>query len=235
MPLILLASAGGLYLLLTLLAVFVKGATVMMLVMGGLMVVVGQIWFMYLARQEDPTVYLMVRFVPFYSTYYFFTRIHETYKPFIAGATGTLFLITALIIGLVRSDFKDRHEPGRFDDERPAVQNLTPAERDRLAEDLLRRADKAEARAWLAGGRGRGVLGFERAEATHHIQALYDRGAREVLVADIDATDPSAAFAQRVVVLLPEDVNRRLAVFTYVRQVLDVNEIDAGQKHLVLD
>jgi hypothetical protein len=231
--LILLAAAGGLYLVLTLVAVFVTAGTNLMLILGCILIVVGQIWFIYIARQEDTMVYLMVRFLPFYSIYYFFTRIHLTYKPFLAEAAGTLFLITGLVIGLVRGDFMDRHHPGWHDP--PALQNLNPAQRHRLAEDLLKRPDKVEARAWLAGGRGRGALSFEPAETAQHVQALYARGAKEVIVANIDASDPDDEHAQRVVVVLPEDVNRRPPVFEYLRQALGSEETDTGQKYLVLD
>ncbi len=228
---IFLGAAVGIYLLLLVLAVFSRAGSILLLVMGFPLLAVGHFWFMYLARLEDSTVYLMVRYVPFYSVYYFFTRIHETYKPFLTGSVGALFVLTGSIAMLVRGGSGDYIDPGRSDD-RPEVQNLRPEERERLAQDLLRRGDKAEARAWLGGRRGRSALGLEPAEVAQHVRQLYAKGAREVLVADVDVSDPNEEHAEYLIVVLPED--RRTAVFEYARTVLNADDPDTGQKYLVL-
>jgi hypothetical protein len=228
---IMLGVAGAIYLLLIVLSVFSRAGSFLLLIVGFALLACGHLWFIYLAHQEDAWVSFMVRFVPFYSIYYFFTRIHETYNPFLTGSVGVLFLITGFIAVVARGGFWDDIDRDRLDD-RPFVQELRPAEREQLAQDLLRRGDKAEARVWLAGRHGRGALGFEPAQAMQHVQALYARGAKEVFVADIDVSDPNDEHAEYLVVVLPEQ--NRQALFEYARAALDADDTDIGQKYLVL-
>jgi hypothetical protein len=97
-------------------AVFARSGGLALLIGGGILFVCARIWFIYIARQEDVLTYLLVRFVPFYSIYYFFTRLHDTYKPFMLGSVGATFAITGFVALLLRDGFGGLVHPERFHD-----------------------------------------------------------------------------------------------------------------------
>lgn len=238
-----LGTAGVLYVLFLVWAVFARGGSLAMLVVGIPLIAIGQGWFIFIARKEDPFCYLMIRFVPFYSIYYFFTRIQDTLKPFLMGAVGVVFAGTGFIILAAQGAFRIDYDDEWFDDDPPPfvqgnrpfapdIGDVPPVDRQQLAQDLLARADKAEAKAWLAARRTRSVLEFEPAEARRHIEALYARGAKQVFVADIDTTDPDDERALHLVIVLPDD--NRQPLFEYLRRDLDVDDPDTGQKYVVV-
>jgi hypothetical protein len=229
--LIVLGASAAVFVLLVVLAFFSKSGWIGFLVVGIPLALVGRLWFMFIARQEDYVTYLMVRFVPFYSIYYFLTRIHETYKPFLIGSVGSVFVVTGLIAMGVRGVMK-HHEEAAKPEPRQDVRALAPAEREKLAQKLLERTDKAEARAWLANRPDRYMLDLEHDESVRHVQALYARGAKEVLVAFIETTEEDEESAVYLVIGLPE--NDRQALFEYVRSTFNADDKDTGQKYLVV-
>jgi hypothetical protein len=149
---IMIGIGVGFYLILVIFSVFSRAGAWALLIVGFVLVAAGQLWFMYIARQEDPSLYLLIRFVPFFSVYYFFTRINETYKPFILGATGTVFLVTGFIAMAAHGGFG-----GRFDSDvyiSPPEWDVAAADREGRAQELIARGDKIGVRGWLADGRG---------------------------------------------------------------------------------
>jgi hypothetical protein len=230
---IFLGVAVGIYLAMTCLALISKPGAFVLMGTGIVLLIIGKFWFMYIARKEDPGVYLLVRFIPFYWIYFFITRIHETYKSFLMSASGVVFLLTWLAVSLVRGYFGYHYDPDHFDGP-PPVAFMKPAERQKLAENLLQRADKAEAKAWLKGKAGREVLGMPTEEAIKHVQDLYAKGAKEVLVADIDVTDPTEESAQHMVIVLPDEPDKRRTLFQYLKE-MGFDDMDTGQKYVVMN
>jgi hypothetical protein len=224
---ILLGVAGVLYVGLLLLSLFTTRGAILFLIVGGFLFLGARLWFMYIARQEDETVYLLIRWVPFYAYYYSITRFRELVYPFLTGTVGAVFLATA---GLVLLAHRERGDPAEFDPGRP-VAAPTRAEQDRLARQLLQSPDRAEARAWLKGRPGRRLLALEPGESLELVEALLTKGAKEVVVAEIDTSDPNEEDADAVVVALPEE--GREALFAYLKGK-HYDQPDVGQKHLVL-
>jgi hypothetical protein len=103
-----------------------------------------------------------------------------------------------------------------------------------MADEFSKRADRTEAGAWLAGHRGRTILGEEPADARRHVQTLYNLGAKEVLVADIDREDRQAEDARQMLIVLPDDPAQRRSVIDYARQNLDESIRDTGQNSILL-
>jgi hypothetical protein len=225
---ILLGVAAVAYVVLLLMSLFTKGGAILLLIIGGFLFIGARLWFMYIARKEDETQYLLIRWVPFYAYYYSVTRFRELINPFLTGTVGTVYLVTA---GLVFLAHRDRGEPIDFETGRP-VAAPTRAEQDRAARQLLQSPDRAEARAWLKGRPGRRVLALEPAESLDLVEGLYAKGAKDVEVAMIDPSDPNEEDAGAVVVALPED--GREALFAYLKGK-HYNLPDVGQKYLVLD
>ena len=226
---ILLGVAGALYVGLLLLSVFTKSGAILFLIIGGFLFITARLWFMYIARREDETVYLLIRWVPFYAYYYSITRFRELVYPFLTGTVGAVFLATA---GLVMLAHRERGNPVDFDPERPVTAPTTRAEQDRTARQLLQSPDRAEARAWLKGRAGRRVLALEPAESLALVEGLYAKGAKDVVVAVIDPSDPNEEDAEVVVVALPEEEGRE-ALFAYLKRK-HYDQPDVGQKYLVL-
>jgi hypothetical protein len=93
-----LAIAGIVWIALTVISIWVPYAVYALLLVGGLIAVVGRHMFLHVARQEGTGVWLACLLVPFYSTYYFFTRLRETYKAFLIGCCGYVFVITGIVM-----------------------------------------------------------------------------------------------------------------------------------------
>jgi hypothetical protein len=93
-----LALAGILWIALTALSVWVPSAVYALLFVGALIVIVGRSMLLHLARQEGTGVWLACLLVPFYSTYFFFTRLHETYKSFLISCAGYVFVVTGVVL-----------------------------------------------------------------------------------------------------------------------------------------
>lgn len=95
-----MAVACGLFVwgLLIGLSFLVHGLVWILILAGLLMTAVGRWWFLGIAAEEGISNWLMCMLIPFYSTYYFFTRLGDTLYPFLVGAAGYMFIITGLLL-----------------------------------------------------------------------------------------------------------------------------------------
>jgi hypothetical protein len=89
-----LGIAGVFCAILVILTFWVHEVTYLLLIIGALVAAAGRRMILHLALQEGKRVWLACLVVPFYPTYFFFTRINETYKAFLVSCAGYLFLIS---------------------------------------------------------------------------------------------------------------------------------------------
>jgi hypothetical protein len=116
-----LGIAAVVCLLLVTLSFWIHEATYALLIIGAITTFIGRRMFLYLAFEEGIGVWLACLFVPFYSTWFFFTRINETYKAFLVGVSGYLFLISGGILWFFFFFI------GRLPNQNVAIENAAPS------------------------------------------------------------------------------------------------------------
>jgi hypothetical protein len=89
-----LGIAGGVWVLLVAITIFARDAMYGLLIIGGILLLLSRGMFLQVARAEGSGPWLMCLFVPFYSVYFFFTRINETFKSFVIGCVGWFFVLS---------------------------------------------------------------------------------------------------------------------------------------------
>ncbi|MFO0876245.1 MAG: hypothetical protein U0840_02640 [Gemmataceae bacterium] len=224
--------SGGLSLLFVVLLIagwFHKGGAIVMLVFGVVPAAIGTWWIMAIAKEESYMQYLACMYVPFYDTWFSFTRWGQTWAACLMVWIGRVFAaagIILLVMHMLRGGFRTHDTP------------MSPGEVDAECQRLLSARDATEARAWL-GVPGRRIDGVAvgRLHLRQAVEGLYQQGAVKVTFAEMhldeDGDDP-----MHMVVELPAEKEKRQALFDFVnRQLLDrgmVREADRGQKYLLL-
>ncbi len=207
-----------------------------MLFVGAALSWAGTKWILSIAAEEGTGTYLACLLVPFFETWFTFTRLSRTWAPCLLCWAGRLFggaAIILLILHFVRG--VDREEtdapPGR-------IAPATAAEDDKQAEELLRGKDTAEARAWLGeANKRRGFFKWGRQAPLQFVNELYARGAVMVTVAEIDSDPILGEVAGHLVVALPAEPEKRRAVLALINERFaddDEPRKDHGQKYEVL-
>lgn len=98
-----LAVAAVAWMALVVVAFLFRPALYAVLAVGSIGTLTGRGMFLRIAREEGLGTWLACLVVPFYSTYYFFTRMDETLRPFLIGCGGYLFLASGLVLWYVHA------------------------------------------------------------------------------------------------------------------------------------
>jgi hypothetical protein len=101
-----LAIAAIVWIGLTVLAIWVRPVVFVLLILGGVVIAAGRRMLLHLAEQEGTSTWLACLLVPFYPTYFFFTRIHEAYKSFLVSCAGYVFFVSGLALFFMPSMFR---------------------------------------------------------------------------------------------------------------------------------
>jgi hypothetical protein len=96
-----LGFAGAICATLVIVAFWIHEISYLLLIIGVLVVAAGRRMILHLAMEEGTGVWLACLVVPFYPTYFFFTRISETYKAFLVSCAGYLFLVSGGALWLI--------------------------------------------------------------------------------------------------------------------------------------
>ncbi|MGL4555794.1 MAG: hypothetical protein ACRC33_31890, partial [Gemmataceae bacterium] len=227
---------GVLFVLLGGVGFFVKHGAIAMLVVGLIPIGIGTWWINDIARREGDFEYLACRFVPFYDTYFSLSRWGQTWAACIMCWIGRAFVFTAVIL-LIFHMLREGSGGGGGGFGLPDFPT-TPAEVDAECVRLLKAADAAEARGWLAvpNRRVQNVT-VGRVNVRPAVEGLYQQGAVRVTFADM-ALDEDGDDPMHLVVELPAEKERRQAVVNYVNTQLleegDPPQTDRGQKYLLV-
>ncbi len=164
-------ATGAIFLLFLVVSMFSIYGVYGLLLAGLALEIGGNMWFASIARQESELNYLLVRWVPFYSFYYFFSRIQATYKPFIFSIIGIVFLIAGWITYVVhdvRGILNDPAPMARFNFPRQRG-IVVPGDNDKRGADLLQRGGQ---------GRGQSLAGSKSGACRPGNTGCRDDGAR---------------------------------------------------------
>jgi hypothetical protein len=226
----------GLWLVLTLVTFFVRPAMWGLLIGGGVIAAMGRRWFLRIAYEEGLDVWLMCLLVPFYQTYFFFTRISQMLKPFLLSTCGFVFFLTGgafWLYGLFHDHVKDN--PGVVWTGGPA-ENLNDV--DAECQELLRGPNTAEALEWLKGGGDRRQFSdMDKEEAIQTVKEAYDLGAVRVTLVNIHKVPGQGDRSSQMVIELPREAAKRRALLKWEADLMaeDNPEPDHGQKYLLYD
>jgi hypothetical protein len=94
-----LIGAGGVGLVLAVLAFIWPGVSLAAIGVGGIIALAGGIWFLVVAFQDSAAAGLLCLFVPFYSLYYLISNFEETKKPFFVQLVGSAIMIIGSFAG----------------------------------------------------------------------------------------------------------------------------------------
>jgi hypothetical protein len=236
--LIAVAVAAGLWLTLSALTFLSSSMVWGLLLVGGLLAVVGRLTFLTAAKNEGTGAYIACLLVPFYSIYFFFTHLDETLKPFLIWLVGLVYLGTGGVLWFVHAARDHRpvgaalQAAGDGDDE--------GVNEDATCQQLLKGPNKAEARAWLKDPNlRRGIFKRSRQWAQQLIEDLYERGAKEVFVVNIENLEGMGEIAAQLVVVLPDDPAKRLGLLQWKMKFEEEEEgakpKDHGQKYMLVN
>jgi hypothetical protein len=110
-----LLVALGVWIALVVAAFLFRPVVYGLLILGSIVTFMGRSTFLQVAREDGMGTWLACLFVPFYSTYYFFTRMGRTLVPFLIGCCGYVFLGSGIVLWFVHLS-----EPAaEADEERP--------------------------------------------------------------------------------------------------------------------
>ncbi len=210
---------------------FFRPVSLAMLVIGGVVISVGTRWILVLARQEGMGAYYCCLLIPFYETYFTYTRLHRTWMPCVLCWIGRFFCLTAVILLAVHFFHH------KIDEVRGRLrQGLTQA--DAACEQLLAAPNHAEARGWLSeASKQRGFSNLSKDAALKLVNDLYARGAKQVDVADIETDPDRGELGTYLVVTLPDEPDKRTAVLELINERFadeDGPRADKGQKYELL-
>lgn len=215
------------------LAVWVPRGTYALLAIGGVTAFVGRIWFLSVVGQDDLLQRFLVRFVPLYEWFYFFTHLDETLKPFMCSCVGTVFLVTGGLFFF----FHPRHADPADWGPSPRAHAHNPAKADAECAKLLAKQNKSEARQWLQGNNNRICLKWDRQRSIQMVEELYKLGAKEVWVVNLES-GLLANLASELVVVLPQESETRKKLLDWHNANLAEDEddklTDKGQKYMYL-
>src|SRR5262245_21331044 len=159
-----------------------------MIVVGAVLSWIGTKWILSIAAEEGTGTYLACMFVPFYDTWFTFTRIGQTWVPCLIGWAGRFFAVAGivlLIIHFLHGDGIDHDGDGPRRGR--GLGALLAGGIDGGAEHLLKSTKCAEAKAWLGEpNKRRGILDLGKPAAVQLVNDLYARGAVQVMAADIE-------------------------------------------------
>lgn len=223
-----LAVVAAVWLLLTVAAYFKHQVAYALLVLGGVAAFAGKRWFLAVASEDGLGTRLMCLFVPFYSTYYFFTNLRRTLMPFAVSCCGGVFLLTGVVFWYAHK-FEEARTEAAAPSEKLATQDAECAQ-------LLAEPNHAEALEWLkAENKRRAVFKWGKKQAIDLVENLYRRGAVKVYVADISSDQVFGELTAQMVVVLPEDAAARKKLFEWYNSSFgDDVQKDQGQKYLLL-
>ncbi len=88
-----LIGLGAVSLMSLVLGLIFPAASVLPLALGGVLALVGAIWFLVVAFQDSAVAGLLCFFVPFYSLYYLATHFDDEKRPFFVQLLGIILLL----------------------------------------------------------------------------------------------------------------------------------------------
>jgi hypothetical protein len=186
-----------------------------------------------LASAEGSGQYLACLLVPFYDTWFTYTRLTRTWAPCMICWAGRAFSLAAgilLLLHFLRTDVSEAQGPTRAENPKAHV-----AEVDMECEKLLAAPNKAEAKSWLEEpNKRRGFFKWGKKAPLEFVKKLYDRGAKEVIVADIESIDVLGEMGTHLVIRLPQDPAQRKAILELINEHFgdeDEQRTDHGQKY----
>jgi hypothetical protein len=215
---------------------FFRPVSIAMFVVGVVVVIVGRRWLLALAREEGAGTYYCCLLVPFYDTYFTFSRLHRTWAPCLICWAGRAFTVVALVLLFIHTF---RHEVAGVEDRLSRVAGqVKAADDDAQCEQLLAAPNQAEAKAWLGEpNKRRGFFKWGREAPLKFVNDLYAKGAKKVTVAEIENDPDLGEVGTHLVVTLPDEPARRKAVLDLINeQFADEDEPrkDHGQKYELL-
>ena len=232
--LMMIGSVVIMWLGLTALAMWLPLGTYALLGIGGVTALVGRLWFLFVVGQDDPLQRILVRFVPLYEWFYFFTHLDETLKPFMCSCVGTIFLVTGGLFYFLHPRHADHTDWGPS----PRAHAQNPATADAECAKLLALQNKSEARQWLQGNNTRRLFKWDRQGSIQVVEELYKLGAKEVWVVNLENGGFLANVAGELVVVLPQEPEPRKKLLDWHNanpaEDEDDKLTDKGQKYMYL-
>lgn len=212
-------------------AFFSRSLATLLVLIGGVSLIISQIWVRRALREEYGPAGTILLFIPFFNVFYFIMRINRMLIPLLLWVAAAVFLVSGMITLQVHSDeFKREMASGGFVDEDDEPQGPSPLELDARLGRLLATPGAKDARLWL----GEAVAHDPSlAPLRDKVERAYKNGAVKVTVVQ----DPEpAAEGEDVLVLvtLPPDQRARALFFIWFKREVDPAARDFGQKYLKL-
>jgi hypothetical protein len=231
------AGLLALWLLTGVLGFFFKPAGYGMLVLGILLFSAGRRSILRQAANEGTGQYICCLLVPFYDTWFTYSRLTKTWAPCLICWAGRAFSLAAGILLLVH--FLHTELPEGLDVVRAESPREQAVASDAQCEKLLAAPNKAEAQSWLQEpNKGRGFFKWGRQGPLKFVNELYERGAKEVTVADIEPNPlGNGEFGTHLIVTLPSEPEKRKAVLELINERFaddDEPHTDHGQRYELL-
>jgi hypothetical protein len=233
-----LGMATVVWILLGFLAWMFQPMTYVVLGIGALVTFTGRSQFLRVAKAEGTGSWLACLLVPFYSTYFFLTRLGRTLVPFLIGCFGWLFLATGGVCW-----WAHRAAEAAAEQTAQAAAREVPLRRkvdeEVICQQLLAAPNQADALVWLKDeSKQRGVFKWSRRQISELVRKLYQLGAKQVIAVNIETLEDlgGAEFTSQLVVVLPDEPDKRKALFDWRATFFEEKPIkDRGQKYQLVN
>lgn len=217
-----------LWLLLVTVGIWASEMYLFLLIFGFVIFGAGKRMLLAEAMDEGMFHWLACLFMPFYPTYYFFTRPDRIAGPFVVGCCGVLYLASSL--GLYTFHYWHEFQGPRVVRDKDGTLHID--EEDARCERLLRDTETADALEWL---QVKGVKHYYAAwqpdEAVENIKLMQQLGAK-VWVAGIENIRDGKGSQEswKMVVRLPSDREKRESLFKLKAKWFPGNEKEDERK-----